>query len=108
MKFNHIGTRFTCRNGNRGTIVGFAGDRYIVNWDYFGAKLYIYLIDEVDSEWEFLRPGNDFKQMMDEHLNTIHKAFEIAPKDLCGHTWKAYHGLSEAYEFCIKCDEKRE
>jgi hypothetical protein len=101
MKFNHIGTRFTCKNGNRGTIVGFAGDKYIVTWDFFGAKTYPYLIDEVDSEWEFLpvRSGG---------INFIPITITIEDvKMSCTHSWKLYQGLSEAYEFCTQCDEKR-
>lgn len=28
--------------------------------------------------------------------------------DICNHEFKYYHGLIETYEYCSKCDEKRE
>jgi hypothetical protein len=27
---------------------------------------------------------------------------------LCDHIWQKYEGFTERYEFCIKCDEKRQ
>lgn len=29
-------------------------------------------------------------------------------KSLCFHDWKTYIGLKESYQYCTKCDEKRE
>lgn len=32
---------------------------------------------------------------------------EVLPKTPCSHAWKSYTGLSESFEFCEKCDERR-
>jgi len=45
---------------------------------------------------EKVKPGSGYC------LTCLHKAAE------CSHDWKEYIGLEEKYEFCTKCDEKRE
>lgn len=30
------------------------------------------------------------------------------PSTHCYHKWVKYEGFTERYEFCVKCDEKRE
>lgn len=41
-----------------------------------------------------------------DHLIT--EQTEVDKKKHCWHEWKKYIGFTEKYEFCIKCEEKRE
>ena len=45
---------------------------------------------------------------LDSHLdNYTYKVSAVTP-DSCQHDWKSYKGFSYDYDYCIKCDEKKD
>lgn len=39
--------------------------------------------------------------------HTLTQVSKDTPVPGCSHSWKKYHGFSEIYDFCEKCDKKR-
>lgn len=94
-KFN-VGDRVRdTDSSNEGTVIKFSfnsitqEDEYVVKWDAFYSES-THSMSEADFIWEKIegKGTND-------------------PK-VCSHIYKVYKGFTEEYEFCVKCDSKKE
>lgn len=61
---------------------------YVVKWDDFRSE-YSYPTNSCDSTWELVSSNNK------SEIN-------------CLHNWVIYNGFRDAYEYCSKCDLKKE
>lgn len=48
-----------------------------------------------------------YQHIREELANHDHSKPPTGVKPECAHTWRAYQGLMESYDFCEKCDTKR-
>lgn len=52
---------------------------------------------------------DDHYEAWDEYFNEVRKpVLDSRKKDSCEHEWEQYHGFQEDFEYCSKCDIKRE
>ena len=59
-----------------------------------------------DKEDEMFEEGETI--MLREYFATIlDNKCPVVAKSGCDHSWTSYTGLSESFEFCKHCDEKR-
>lgn len=51
----------------------------------------------------------DFKQFINDSMYPESTKVKNVNKDaeVCDHDWKSYHGLTQQYDYCTKCDEKK-
>lgn len=108
MKFK-VYDRIRVKSDSRGgTVTGvhynsvYGRTEYLVQWDHtVGIRWY----DEDDSlNWETESPavrggGIDFIP--------ITLTIDDIKASSCDHKWTLYHGLSETFEYCVTCDEKK-
>ena len=110
MKFK-VGDRFQVKeNGISGQIVGTQWnpnsnkEEFVVLWDFLSRKGY-YPVDEVDDIWELTSTTITIKNIAG--LDFIPITIQIHRGPCLDHDWVNYNGFNESYQFCKKCDEKR-
>lgn len=129
MKFN-VGDYFKVKaSGITGTVIGIRTDivagkhaieYYKVQWDHF-SRAQEYEVDDVDSTdiWELI--GGTVMVQSPQAVNFIPIDIDLADpvewpryKQMassspeCNHEWTQYNGFRETYQYCKKCDQKRE
>lgn len=90
---------------------------YSIEWDHFKRGACFYKASIVDNTWE-LDPLSTKCPVVTEASKPqfsfelprgfMAKALDGWSQDVsCDHSWVDYRGLTEVYEFCKNCDERR-
>lgn len=61
----------------------------------------------VNAAEKMMKHTHSFYYYEEFDLPTGENEKAIQNKSKCEHNWKAYQGLTESYEFCSKCDERK-
>lgn len=107
-------------NGNLGTITNIIVKDYSVCWDHGYVGVCHYSMDEVEHIWEkekvysfdflyLLKPISTIKVDLSE-ISGLENKLEYKKDKLpieCEHDWAHYQGMFEVYEYCKKCDKKK-
>lgn len=89
---------------------GFA-ENYMVSWDYMSRQSDV-PVAEGDQLWEHIEVSKR-KQYLDRQIpgsDGLPRGanFGDIKGPECLHDWKNYQGLKEFYDYCTKCDAKRQ
>lgn len=87
---------------------------YVVNWDHLLGD-HSYECVGAENMWEKITSVNSVQNLsssMEEVSSRLTQSFDELSKNLpnnqeCAHQWKLYHGFSDEYEYCVRCDLKR-
>lgn len=120
------GDRFiVISNGQGGRIIDIGPDEYSIQWDnhvYVLGTLDVYSdIKSCDSIWAHV-PSSQAQAFPGSHSYVVQIPDGLtldcdtlsngkAPlnnRSQCFHDWKSYQGFNESYEYCTKCDEKKD
>jgi len=100
-----------------GQIEDVSGMYYYIIWDHIpGGGPYSYREDEILDIWEYefanhpsnmavINNGNNWSDADYQWALDTSQDLDSAS---CDHKWVKYHGLSASYDFCEKCNEKKE
>lgn len=81
---------------------------YSVAWDLSAGKTWDYKASEVDHLWELYDIGKNlsFKLDFEDECPVVDSYEKKKQLSTCDHEWTEYHGLTQSFTFCKKCDEK--
>lgn len=96
---------------------------YEIEWRHLSSR-FKYLAAEVDDEWEHIinlvyGQANDLPSLgtngaIYNHVGDYEHGYTTEPIDMrknssqCVHEWTEYHGFSDSFTYCKKCDKKAE
>ena len=75
------------------------------SWDANGSPVAIYTSEENSGKWPW-GYGVDTPSSSQDSDNNNDWYYYEAPR--CSHEWKLYVGLVDSYEYCTKCDIKKD
>jgi hypothetical protein len=120
------GDRIRDQGGRYGVIVRIPKtrgiDQYVVRWDLCGTREYSHFsYYNGDLGWQLMSVAvqshtgdvsasgsHSTTTAKHQDIDFIHVNINIPGIAMCTHSWKLYHGLRESFEYCEKCNEKKD